>query len=136
MELSAIESIAELTEIHLQMFGAGTVVGAVNKCFCVTNNAVQPFQQLSISIEILIFVDISTLSKRLAVASEAVCLYCAAWFDISTYKAADRRTLDVISCVHLQISRMTLLILGNCNKYRLISCSTAFFSLIERGTPE
>lgn len=83
------------------MLGAGSVVGAVNKCLGVTYDTVQPFQQFSISTEILILVDISTLRKRLAVASEAVCLHYAARFNIFTHKVANRRTLDVISGVHL-----------------------------------
>ena len=35
--LSAIETIAKFAEIHLQMFCAGAVVSAVNKCLCVPN---------------------------------------------------------------------------------------------------
>ena len=129
MELSAVESIAKFAQIQLQMLCAGSVIGTVNKRFRVTNDAVQPFQQVSVNTEILVFVDIPTLSKRLTVTSESVRLHCAARSDISPYKAADRRTLDVISGTHLQINRMPLLIFGNGNKYRLISCSTALFSL-------
>ena len=40
MKLPAIESIAKFAQIHLQMFCTGTMVGAVNKRFCVANDAV------------------------------------------------------------------------------------------------
>ena len=40
MELPAIESIAKFAQIHLQMFRTGTMVGTIDKCFCVANDAV------------------------------------------------------------------------------------------------
>ena len=58
MESSAVEAVAELTQIHLQMLGAGAVVGAVDKGFGIANNHVQPFQQLRIRVEVLVLVDI------------------------------------------------------------------------------
>ena len=37
---SAIETVAILTQIHLQMLGAGAVVGSVDKCLCIADNPV------------------------------------------------------------------------------------------------
>ena len=41
---SAVEAIAELAEIHLQVLGAGAMVSAVDESLCVSDHVVQPFQ--------------------------------------------------------------------------------------------
>jgi len=39
---SAVELVSKLAEIHLQMLGAGAVIGAVDKSLGVTYHVVQP----------------------------------------------------------------------------------------------
>lgn len=129
MEVSAVESVAKLAQIHLQILGAGSMVSAIDESLCVSNDAMQPLQQFSASTEILVLMDIAALGKRLTAASETIRLDGSSRFDILTHKAAHRRTLDVVGGVHLQVNRMALFILGYGNKYRLVSSTSTFFAL-------
>jgi len=71
---SAVESVAELAEIHLQVLGTGAMVGAVNKCLCVSDHVVQPFEHLTIRIKYFPFV-IVAFSQRRPVCVKTVSLH-------------------------------------------------------------
>ena len=46
VQAPAIESVAEFAKIRLQVLCACTVIGAIQKGFCVSNDCVEPFQVL------------------------------------------------------------------------------------------
>ena len=75
VKFSAVKSIAELAEIHLQMLGAGAVIGAIDESLCVSNHVMQPFEQFAIGIECCPFMIIA-FSQRLPVCIKTVGLYC------------------------------------------------------------
>ena len=129
IERPAVEAVAELAEVHLHMLGAGSVIGAVDERFCIANDPVQPLEHLTVRIEHLILVGVS-FRQRLTIAFICVRLNGVAGGDVLREKTAYRLLFDIISGVHFQVCRASLLILGNRNKYTLISGSTASFTLL------
>ena len=124
---SAVESVAELTAIHLQMLGTGAVIGAVNKCLCIADHVMQPFEQLAIGIEDLVLVKV-TLRQRFAVGIETICLDDGTVGNSASGEILNGNALDIGCQLHPQVDRMSLLILGNGNKNRLISSGSATLS--------
>ena len=52
VQISSIKAVTEFTQIHLQVFCAGPVVGSIQECFGVAYDGVQPKQMLGIRIKI------------------------------------------------------------------------------------
>ena len=129
VEGSAVEAVAELAQVHLHMLGAGSVIGAVDECFCIADDPVQPLEHLTVRIEHLILVNVS-FRQRLTIAFICVCLNSGTGSNVLRDKFTHCLLFDVISSVHFQVCRVSLLILGNRNKYALISSSTASFALL------
>ena len=46
VQISSIKAVTEFTQIHLQVFCAGPVVGSIQECFGVAYDGVQPKQML------------------------------------------------------------------------------------------
>lgn len=69
---AAVKTIAEFTEIHLQVFRAGAMIRSVDKCFCIVDDPMQPFQQFRIRVKLLIDM-IVLLGQRLSVAWKNIC---------------------------------------------------------------
>ena len=123
VKFSAVKSIAELAEIHLQMLGAGAVIGAVDESLGIANYVVQPFEQLTIRVEYFPFMVIA-FSQRLPVCIKAIGLDSGTVSNAASGKTLNRSALDVGSQLHSQIGRITLVILGNCYKNCLVSSGT------------
>ena len=129
IERPAVEAVAELAEVHLHMLGAGSVIGAVDERFCIANDPVQPLEHLTVRIEHLILVNVS-FRQRLTIAFICVRLNSGTGSNVLRDKFTHCLLFDIISGVHFQVCRASLLILGNRNKYTLISGSTASFTLL------
>ena len=123
VKFSAVKSIAELAEIHLQMLGAGAVIGAIDESLCVADHMVQPFEQLSIRIENFPFV-IVAFGQRFSVCLKAVGLHRGSIGNTASGKVLNGGALDIGCQLHSQIGRITLVILGNCYKNCLVSSGT------------
>ena len=74
MKLSAVEAIAEFAEIHLQVLGAGAVVGAIDKGLCVSNHVMQPFEEFTIRVEYCPFMVVA-FRQRFPICVEPIGLY-------------------------------------------------------------
>ena len=96
---SAVEAITELAEIHLQMFGASTVVSAIDESLCIADHVMQPFEKLSVRIEYFPFM-IVALSQRFPVCVKAVGLHRGGKGNASPGKVLNGRALDVGCQLH------------------------------------
>ena len=52
VEISSIKPVAKLAQIHLQMFRTGSMIGAVQKRFGVSDDRMNPKQMLCIRVEV------------------------------------------------------------------------------------
>ena len=110
------------------MLGAGAVVSAVDKSLCVSNHMMEPLQELAIRVEYLALMEIP-IRQWCAVRIVAVGLYNGTISDACSGEFLNRFALDIFRYLHPQIDGVTFLVLGNGNKYSLISGTTAFFPL-------
>ena len=127
VKFSAVKSIAELAEIHLQMLGAGAVIGAIDESLCVSNHVMQPFEQLTIGIEYFPFMIIA-FSQRLPVCMKTVGLYYRTVSNAALRKVLNRCALDIGCELHSQISGVSLLVFRNSYKDRLIASGASAFA--------
>lgn len=99
IEGSAVEAVAELAQVHLHVLGAGSMIGAVDECFCIADDPVQPLEHLAVRIEHLILVNVS-FRQRLAIAFICVRLDGGTGSNVLRDKFTHCLLFDVISSVH------------------------------------
>lgn len=127
VKFSAVKSIAELAEIHLQMLGAGAVIGAIDESLCVSNHVMQPFEQLTIGIEYYPFMIIA-FSQRLPVCLKAVGLHRGSIGNTASGKVLNGGALDIGCELHSQISGVSLFVFRNSYKDGLIASGASAFA--------
>ena len=127
VKFSSVKAVAKLAEIHLQMLGAGAVIGTVDESLCVSNHVVQPFEQLAIGIEHFPFMVIA-FSQRLPVCIKAIGLDSGTVSDAAPCKTLNRSALDIGCELHPQISGVSLLVFRNSYKDRLIVSGASAFA--------
>ena len=127
VKFSAVKSITELAEIHLQMLGASAVIGAVDESLGIANHVVQPFEQLTVRIEYFPLV-IVAFSQRRPVCVKTISLHSGSISNAASGKGLNGGTLDIRSQLHPQIGWIALFVLRYCHKNCLISSGAATFS--------
>lgn len=110
------------------MLRACTVVRAVQKGFCVTNDCMEPFQVLTVGVEILGFVTVS-VSEGLDLAAVAVSLDGCTLPDRGFNKMFHGRPLHVRHNGHFQELRPILCIFGYADNNALVSSCSASLTL-------
>ena len=128
MEAPAVEPVAELAEIRLQVFRACTVVSTLQKGFRVANDGVEPFQMLTVRIKIRRLVVVS-FSERLDIAAVAISLNGCAFFNGGIHKLLYCRPLYIRHYSHFQELRMVFAVLRHANNHTLVSGGTTTLTL-------
>ncbi len=88
------------------MLRTGSMIGTIQKRFCISNNRMDPKQVFCIGAEIFRDLGIS-FPQRLNIASKTVCFNRGSLGDVFCEEAPDRIPLYVLNNLHLEKARFS-----------------------------